>query len=249
MKSSSISSTSGRALATCVSEMRVIRRWTVGKRLDEPLLNSDASRCSEQRGVYAVSDGASESFASGRWAHLLVSRYVRQPKIDAQTLGQAIAAYNETFDRQTMSWSAQASFDRGSFATLLGIQLDQHGVSILGIGDSLVVLDDGTSIRSTFPYSSPEEFRANPLLLSTLPDRNHEILQADSTTYWTLDDIEFPKLFCMTDAIGAWLLSQRDERMQRLRALETRAAFVDLVETARADGTMRRDDTTLLVIG
>ena len=64
-----------------------------------------------------------------------------------------------------------------------------------------------------------------------------------------LDDIEFPKLFCMTDAIGAWLLSQPDERMQRLRALETRAAFVDLVETARADGTMRRDDTTLLVIG
>ena len=40
-----------------------------------------------------------------------------------------------------------------------------------------------------------------------------------------------------------------DERMARLRALQTGAEFVALVEGARADGAMRRDDTTLLVIG
>ncbi len=100
--------------------------WTT-----DVLLLTETPLVAPSREVYAVSDGASESFASGRWALLLVSRYVRQPKIDAQTLGQAIATYNQAFDRQAMSWSAQASFDR-SFATLLGIQFDKMACQFWG---------------------------------------------------------------------------------------------------------------------
>lgn len=227
--------------------MRVLHRWTVGKQETEPHLNEDAIACTDARGIYAVSDGASESFASGRWARILVSRYVRRPVIDEAWLAHAIAAYHTVFDRAAMSWSAQAAFDRGSFATLLGLRFDRSGVSILGIGDSLAVLDDGAAICGTFPYSEPEQFRANPLLLSTIHDRNTAILGADSATHWRLNGTS--KLFGMTDAIGAWLLANRSERMARLRALQTRAEFVALVEAARADGTMRRDDTSLLVVG
>lgn len=227
--------------------MRVLHRWTVGKQVAEPHLNEDATACANVKGVYAVSDGASESFASRRWARILVARYVRRPVIDEAWLAHAIGAYHAGFDRAAMSWSAQAAFDRGSFATLLGLRLGPDGVSILGIGDSLAVLDDGAEIRATFPYSEPEQFRANPLLLSTIHDRNAAILGADFTTHWRLDGNS--KLLCMTDAIGAWLLTDRPERMARLRALQTRAEFVALVEDARGDGTMRRDDTTLLVIG
>ena len=219
----------------------------MGKHVDEPHLNEDAAACANVKGVYAVSDGASESFASRRWARILVSRYVRWPVIDEAWLALAIGAYHAGFDRAAMSWSAQASFDRGSFATLLGLRLGRDGVSILGIGDSLVVLDDGAEIRATFPYSEPEQFRSNPLLLSTIHDRNTAILGANFTTHWHLDGSS--KLFCMTDAIGAWLLTNRPEGMARLRAIQTRAEFVALVENARADRTMRRDDTTLLVIG
>jgi hypothetical protein len=151
-----------------------------------------------------------------------------------------------------MSWSAQAAFDRGSFATLLGLRFDPSdpsNVTVLGIGDSLAVLDDGTNIHDTFPYNEPEQFRANPLLLSTIHDLNADILAGDFERCWPLSGIKSPKLFCMTDAIGAWLLSARVERMALLRALRIPAEFVALVEKARADGTMRRDDTTLLVIG
>lgn len=227
--------------------MRVLHRWTVGKQVAEPHLNEDAIACSNAKSVYAVSDGASESFASGGWARILVSRYLRRPVIDEAWLAHAITTYHAAFDRAAMSWSAQAAFDRGSFATLLGLRFDTSGVSILGIGDSLAVMDDGTEIRATFPYSEPEQFRANPLLLSTIHDRNAAILGGDLTTHWRLDGTS--KFFCMTDAIGAWLLSDRPERMARLRALRARAEFVALVEDARAHGTMRRDDTTLLVIG
>lgn len=227
--------------------MRVLHRWTVGKQVAEPHLNEDATACANVRGVYAVSDGASESFASGRWARILVARYVRRPVIDEAWLAHAIGTYHSGFDRAAMSWSAQAAFDRGSFATLLGLRLGSDGASILSIGDSLAVLDDQTEIRATFPYSEPDQFRANPLLLSTIHDRNAAILGANFTTHWQLDDKS--KIFCMTDAIGAWLLANRPERMAQLRSLQTRAEFIALVEDARAEGKMRRDDTTLLVIG
>jgi len=227
--------------------MRVLHRWTLGKQLAEPYLNEDATACANVKGVYAVSDGASESFASRRWARILVARYVRRPVIDEAWLAHAIASYLQAFDRGAMSWSAQAAFDRGSFATLLGLRFEPPGVSVLGIGDSLAVLDDGAEISATFPYGKPEQFRANPLLLSTIHERNAAILTADFRTYWRLHRTS--KLFCMTDAIGAWLLSDRAERMARLRALRTRAEFINLVEDARTAGTMRRDDTTLLVIG
>lgn len=227
--------------------MRLLHRWTVGKQASEPLLNEDASACAHVKGIYAVSDGASEAFASRRWARILVSRYIRRPVVDEAWLAQAIVSYHSAFDRAAMPWSAQAAFDRGSFATLLGLRFDAAGVSLAGIGDSLAVLDDGAEIRATFPYSEPEQFRANPLLLSTIHDRNSAIFCADFTTRWSLDSSSL--VFCMTDAIGAWLLYDRPERMARLRALRTRAEFVALVEGARADGSMRRDDTTLLVIG
>ena len=227
--------------------MRVLHRWTIGKQVAEPHLNEDAIACADARGVYAVSDGASESFASRRWARVLVSRYLRRPVVDEAWLERAIAAYREGFDRAAMSWSAQAAFDRGSFATLLGLRIASDAVSIIAVGDSLVVLDDGVGIRATFPYGEPEQFRANPLLLSTIHASNAAIVGAIPAAHWTLDSAS--KLFCMTDALGAWLLSDRAERMARLRTLGTHAAFVALVEGARADGSMRRDDTTFLVIG
>ena len=231
--------------------MRFLHRWTVGKEAAEPHLNEDALICAGLKGRYAVSDGASESFASRRWARILASRYVRQPTIDRGWIEQSIATYNSAFDRSVMSWSAQAAFDRGSFATLLGVQIDadSRGASIMGVGDSLAVLDDGEGIRDTFPYTTPEQFQANPLLLSTIHERNQAIDIADVTTHWHFGAISSPKLFCMTDAIGAWLLSDRRERMRCLRELHQPEDFFELVETARADGTMRRDDTSLLVIG
>lgn len=228
--------------------VRLLHRWTIGKQLAEPHLNEDAAACSVARGIYAVSDGASESFASRRWARILVRRYLFRPVVDASGLAGAIHEFNRHFDRPSMSWSAQAAFDRGSFATLLTLHFEGDGVRVLGIGDSLAVLDDGTAIRASFPYTSPEQFRANPLLLSTLHERNTGVLDRDATTRWSLDGIEAPRVYAMTDAIGAWLLSDPEPRLAALRGLKHLRDFVSLVENARLDGSMRRDDTTLLVV-
>jgi hypothetical protein len=55
----------------------------------------------------------------------------------------------------------------------------------------------------------------------------------------------------MTDALGHWLLSQRDRDpspISLLRSVKSPAAFVRLVEAERAAGRMKRDDTTLIAL-
>jgi hypothetical protein len=231
--------------------MQALNRWTVAKQLLEPLLNEDAVACSPHRRTYVVSDGASESYSSRHWARILVAKYARRPFVNADWVREAILAYDAGYDRDKMTWSAQASYDRGSFATLLGLRLDDdhQGVHILGVGDSLVVLDDGQELCASFPYTEPEQFRANPLLLSTLMNRNSDVLALLPSTYWRLDRNPKARLFCMTDAVGAWLLSDPDHRLPILRSLRSRIDFIRLVEGARADGSMRRDDSTLVTIG
>jgi len=58
-------------------------------------------------------------------------------------------------------------------------------------------------------------------------------------------------LLCMTDALGHWLLSQRDRSpspIGLLRDLRTAKDFTRFVEGERAAGRMKRDDTTLIAL-
>jgi hypothetical protein len=148
-----------------------------------------------------------------------------------------------------MSWSAQASYDRGSYGTLLGVKIYDDGASILGIGDSIAVLADGAFIKASFPYVSASQFHANPLLLSTILDRNESVLSEEATTFWSFDGLEKPAVYAMTDALGAWLLTDGSRRLNQIQSITSQAEFNELVMNARADGTMRTDDTTLMVIG
>src|SRR5262245_2393449 len=105
------------------------------------------------KGVYALSDGASVSFDSASWARILVRRYTRDPEFTREWLAAAMAEFRKLYDRESMPWMQQASFDRGSFASLLGVRMIDQGklIQVLAIGDSLAVLCDGDCIKASFP--------------------------------------------------------------------------------------------------
>ncbi|MBV8455414.1 MAG: hypothetical protein JO122_02220 [Acetobacteraceae bacterium] len=84
---------------------------------DEPG-NDDCWAIKPLRGLYAISDGASESFDPARWARVLADRFVAVGQADEQWLAGACRAYGAMHDREAMSWSRQAAYDRGSYATL-----------------------------------------------------------------------------------------------------------------------------------
>src|SRR5215475_4948442 len=209
------------------------------------------------KGVYALSDGASVSFDSASWSRILVRRYTRDPEFTREWLASAMAEFRALYDRDTMPWVQQASFDRGSFASLLGVRVVDGGrlIQVLSIGDSLAVLCDGDRIKATFRLSAPSDFDRSPQLLCTNPAGNGFLDEVDVgydlVADWSFRGLEQPALLCMTDALGHWLLSQRDRDRSPiavLRKVRTPEDFAGFVQEERAAGRMKRDDTTLIAL-
>ncbi|RIJ85175.1 hypothetical protein RSP822_17205 [Ralstonia solanacearum] len=228
---------------------------TVPKNVDEPERNEDAIYFDEGRGVFAMADGASESFDSRAWARRLASRFVEQPAINPEWVNAVRESYDLAWDYNSLTWSEQAAFDRGSFATLLGCEwrTDTAELAIFAVGDSVVLQLENAKIARSFPYTTAQEFDRHPLLLSTRAEANEfvhaESFNKSSKTVWPLS--EGSVVLLMTDALGQWLLSDQEpvgSRLDMLLAADTEAAFTELVLSQRRERALRLDDTSLLVL-
>src|SRR5262249_30087496 len=182
---------------------------------------------------------------------------IRRPRFTRAWLAAAIAEFRKLYDRDSMPWVQQASFDRGSFASLLGVRVIDNGrlIQVLSIGDSLAVLCDRDRIVRTFPFLAASDFNQSPHLLCTNPAQNAFLdgldFGYDLVADWSFSGLAQPALLCMTDALGLWLLSHRDHNpspIRVLRGLQTPESFERFVGEERATGRMRRDDTTLMAL-
>jgi hypothetical protein len=239
------------------SELQPLKRlyvFTVQKR-DDGANNEDQWYESPDGMICAVSDGASVSFDSGPWAAILVRRFTRDPNVSREWIQAAIAEYSAAHDREAMPWMQQAAFDRGSFATLLGVWFlpNWQGVRVFSIGDTILAFIDGGQVVRSIPYVQPDEFDQSPQLLSTNPVENRSLDDEAISQAWQELNIashDAPTLLLMTDALGRWLLDQPDsQRVSALLDVRDKQAFRDFVDRERAKGRLRRDDTTLVVIG
>ena len=237
--------------------MRLLFEGTVAKDPRHAEENEDRYAASPQKRLFALSDGASESFDSKLWATSLVEYFVENPEMRPGWVGAPLKRYNGAYNRESMSWSAQAALDKGSFATLLGVEIGERGsgVDIIAIGDSLAVLVDSERFVRSFPYESATDFKQRPTLLSTLPEHNAFLVQSGfflaHTVSWQIEGMTSPIVLCMTDALGEWFLrnKDRDRFVPRfLRLARSAGGFPRLIGYLRKQKTMRRDDTTLLVI-
>ena len=239
-------------LMACICEMLEMQspglRFTVPKAVG--ILNED--KYARECDTVALSDGASISYDSACWAQIVCARYVQSPHVTSDWLDDCIVEFNKHHDRATMPWHKEAAFDRGSFASLLGVRPTGTAIHIDAIGDSLAVLCDGNVRKDSFPYRELEQFNQAPMLLCTDPAKNpifaDGVLASEWMCDWRLEDLQSPRLLCMTDALGQWLLSREgNDATEKLFSFETNEAFDQFVIDERAAGRLKRDDTTLLV--
>src|SRR5690242_19769978 len=94
------------------------------KTQDYPDANEDCFVITDDQLCIALCDGASESFDSKTWARSLADRFVANPLVDTNWVQEAVDSYRSQYDWNALSWSKQAAFDRGSFATLLGVEVN-----------------------------------------------------------------------------------------------------------------------------
>lgn len=230
-----------------------LKTFSVPKHDDTP--NEDRWSVSADKKIIAVSDGASVSFDSARWAEALCRRFVADPIVTPEWVQSGTYEYGALYDREAMPWMQQGAFDRGSFATLLGVSFSNGfgSMRVLALGDSILAVLDRCSLVSVIPNMTVADFDGSPNLLSTNPAEN-DFLTAEyiSAAYCEvlLAQYESPVCMLMTDALGRWLIEgPHTERVPSLLALETHEEFTELVDRERSAGRLKRDDTTLVVIG
>jgi hypothetical protein len=217
--------------------------------------NEDAFRWRPERRALALSDGATESFDSKLWARILARRFVRDLDLTLGWVSAAIEVFRRHHKPEAMSWSRRAAFNRGSYATLLGVETNPEGTEarIVAVGDTVAALLDGRELVTTFPYTDPDEFRRRPALLSTKPEQNKflEKLKTAPSTVWRLDDYSEPRIVCLTDAIAEWFmrLAASDRTCgDILLAIKEPSQLEAVVAHEREGGRMRVDDATLLIL-
>lgn len=237
--------------------MRVLFQGTLPKDPAYPAGNEDACAVDALRGRIAISDGASESYDSRTWSNILVRRFTRDTRLGSAWLSRAVAEFGSRVDRDLLSWSKQASFDRGSFATLLGVRElpGRQAIRIDCVGDTLAVLLDENEVVDTFAYVDAEEFRRPPKLLSTNGTLNSFISAPDFTAVtrrtWSLRRLRSPVLLCMTDGLAEWALrvsQQENDVWSNLASMRVQSDLDAVVQRERAAQNMRVDDVTLVTL-
>lgn len=234
--------------------LRVDLVASVPKDSERPELNEDTWALNEALTCIALSDGASESYDSRTWARLLVAKYAANPRFLPAWVEESTIEYSQQVDFDSLSWSQQAAYERGSFATLLGLQLAENGneVEVLAMGDSLACHFRADALLSTFPYNTAADFDARPALLSTISSKNAFLTEPDffarnTAKTWTIEAGDV--ILLTTDAVGQWLLREQADEPSSLSAIasiRSDSDLADLVLRLRVEHRMRYDDSTVV---
>lgn len=212
-------------------------------------LNEDAF--AEGDNSFALADGASESYDSKSWARLLTEGYALDQNVDIPWVTERVRTYANASNFESLSWSGQAAYERGSFATLLGLKSGANAseVDVLAIGDSLAVHVRDGFILASYPFQQASQFDTRPQLLSTLATANDFVWESGffytNSITWSVKTGD--QILLVTDAVGHWLLSH-SQALTELNSISDENEFERLVVEHRLDKTMHLDDSTFLRI-
>ena len=246
--------------------MQVKQFFSVPKELDFPKSNEDFFCINDKGNSCALSDGASESYDSKSWAKILCNNFSKQSKRKLigrffntkqlrKLLNVSRSEFHNLFSNKTLSWSQQAAFKRGSFASLLGVIDHGRSLEILSIGDSLALWQSQNKTVNTHLLSEVAEFDKPPLLISTNKIEEELFLKKENLFRHSIkikkNDIYDDSLYLMTDAIGKVILKFIKEKniSYALKILKTdEAEFKQWVISARSKKQIKTDDTTKIWI-
>ena len=193
----------------------------------------------------AVADGATESVFARTWAKRLVRGVAVQAATTAEAFGDRVQDWQAEWQAAVREraadrpWYVAAKAAEGAFATVLGLSLHADGRwRAVSLGDCcLFHVREGALVQS-WPFASPDAFTNRPILVPSQPSR--DVPSADATTgAWQPGD----RFVLATDAGAAWLLRAGLDVLR-----EGPEAVQDRVQAARADGSLRNDDVTFLVL-
>jgi hypothetical protein len=195
---------------------------------------------------FAVADGASESSFAGAWARLLVETFVRGPVRWPAWLTPLQERWAATVVTAPLPWYAEAKFEEGAFATLLGVVVEprRRRWRAWAIGDSCLFHLRRNRLLRAFPLIHSGEFGNAPRLVGS---RSRPPLWDRARGSWRAGD----RLLLMTDALAQWFLRRVEAGRRPWRAVERLQRDEDFAQwlgKLSDHGELRNDDVTLLTV-
>ncbi|RMH50967.1 MAG: hypothetical protein D6685_17680 [Bacteroidetes bacterium] len=192
----------------------------------------------------AVADGATESAFARAWAEQLVRGAVAHGVSRAGALAAVLPTWQAAWARAVadrlpaLPWYAAAKAEQGAFAALLSLAVAPDGTwQALAVGDCCLLHVRDAALVMAWPLDDPAAFSHRPALLASRETGPAAPVETTEGT-WHPGDV----FLLATDALAAWLL--RTDPAAPLGW--TDADFRRHVDAARADGTLRNDDVTLV---
>ncbi|OUV02502.1 MAG: hypothetical protein CBC42_06905 [Betaproteobacteria bacterium TMED82] len=243
--------------------MRILQFLTVPKEVEFPNSNEDSFFFHTDGLACALSDGASESYDSKNWSWILCETFTKNARrVNRGTFYKlkeiknlikiARTEFEKFYSVKTLSWSQEASFKRGSYATLIGVIDHGTTIEILAIGDTVVIWRDQNSLLNSFFIDINYDFKKKPLLLCNQM-KEDTLFFEKLNQQWSYVKIKKNKIlngeiFLLTDAIAQRVLNLSNNGYTTLAInilKKSNIEFYNWVIKERSEGFLKKDDTTV----
>ena len=208
---------------------------------------------SEEKGVIAISDGATQGFKSEIWAEMLVNNFVQNPEFEIEKFLIDLEKYAQDFSEIEFEPNPNPALRMlelrkiadGSYATFMGIEVREDTLRYVSSGDVCGFVKTTDGLQS-FPFSNVEELDKDKGFLSTTRLLNHQ-MKPEQFRSGKLSIKENDKIILMTDAVARLIL--RDNNIiDKILHLEDFESFKDYIISEWEAKRLEEDDITICVI-
>ncbi len=243
--------------------MNIKRVVSIPKELDHPELNEDYFTQSNDGLACAISDGASESYDSKTWSKVLCETFISSAKKTRSNvffkekeiknfLLKSRLAFNSFYSKKNLSWSQEASFNRGCYSTIIGIIDHGKSIEILSVGDSVAIWQEKNANIKSFFIKNNYKFYKKPTLLCNISN-NDKFFFDEFNISWSSITIQKNKIyngdiFLITDALAERvfdLINQKKFSFAIKILKKDKKEFENWVLNERSSNLLKKDDTTV----
>jgi hypothetical protein len=224
----------------------------------EPSECEDAIAVDTQRCRFAVADGATEAFDARNWARRLAERWVQHESgLTVEEFREWVATQGrelqDSWNGLNLSWYSEEKARTGSFAALVGVEIDLDGESpswkTIALGDTCLLHCRRGRLLKSLPVSCPESFSSAPVLVASDSSMHEACMKSVVTDSGTCEGGDV--LLLLSDGVACWYLERLEKDDLELNEFfETRndGELKQFFDDERSAGRMRNDDIAVVRI-
>jgi protein phosphatase 2C-like protein len=224
----------------------------------EPSECEDAIAVDTQNWRFAVADGATEAFDARNWAQRLAQNWVQnQSASTLEEFREWVTAegreLRDSWNGLSLSWYSEEKARTGSFAALVGVELDlktdEPSWKAIALGDACLLHCRQETLLKSLPLCCSESFSSAPVLVpsdSTMYEACMKSVVID-TGICESGDV----LLLLSDGVASWTL-ERFEKQEFTPSdffgTKEDDELKEFFDEERLAGRMRNDDIAVLRI-